>query len=270
MSKIKRILSLTLCILLAITSLPITQLVFADDDGTTEMSNVEEMGIVSIDKTFDYTDVAAAKADGWTVKANAHADFEIENGAPVVRQVKQTITEDNKKASSAFGTSMQYKLPAGPVAMDVDNRTSVVTLDGKYTGKVKIDVEAQLDLTPTEAYEYTHTYIENNEEKTTTFNVNVGYAQMYIMGDKTAVYWRIRPTYTQAVSHSNESDTDIKDEKGRKNIGGVPKNGLVMSTTVDTVGETIEATTGSGNVAKGSTYAKLYSKADLTYNRCSV
>ncbi len=218
-------------------------------------------GVVAFSKTFNYADVNAAYADGWASSAENHAEFVVENGVPTLKQFKQTITENGEKATASFGSNMTFAFPAGPVAMDIENRTQVINEDGKYTGTVKVDVDSEYDMGPAEAYKANVNGVE--------ISVNPSYGRMEILGGaQTAVRWRIRASHAQAMSHTNEADTDIKDEKGNKSLGGSPKDGVLLSTTVDTVGETISATIPNAaepNVATGSTFASYSSKKDLLY-----
>jgi len=231
-------------------------------------------GVVAFSKSFNYATTGAAEADGWLVGEYVNAEFTVENGYPTLKQIEQTVTTNNTSATAEHGTSMTYVFPAGPVAMDIANRTKIINEDGKYTGTVKVVVDGEFDVGNSEAYTYKHTYTVKDEQtgqdvqKTANIKVNPSYANMNVRGDFTGAQWRIRATHAQAMSNSSEAPSDIKTKDNSNSLGGIPKEGVIMSTTVDINAETVTAevpVTGNGLTSSGSTWAKLTDKKDLTY-----
>ena len=78
---------------MTITSLPVTQLVFAGE-------NAEETGVVSVNKTFNYDSVKSAKADGWSVGTTKNSEFVIKDNFPALNQIQQTVSTNNTSATT--------------------------------------------------------------------------------------------------------------------------------------------------------------------------
>ncbi len=164
----KKIVSLLLVISVMCTmvaSIPFT--VSADDaDGTTT-------GIVAVDKTFNYTDVDEAIADGWLDVYNEYAEFGIVDGYPTLTQIGQKVLNDEEtKVNSDRTPATRYFLPAGPVAVDDVNRTRVITEEGKYTGNFKLELDGKFNMG-----EGAYTVENSNGE---TINVPASYSSLII------------------------------------------------------------------------------------------
>ena len=122
MSKMKRILALTLCLLLAITSLPITQLVFADDIVALQLNNFTSTS--DMPWTFP-----SSSADFWKTS--------VDNGGYKVEQIKSDVVN----ASYPGGNSV---LGNFVVESNADNRTETVATG--IEGKMRIDLDFELEL----------------------------------------------------------------------------------------------------------------------------
>ncbi|MBR5518087.1 MAG: InlB B-repeat-containing protein [Clostridia bacterium] len=128
MKRTKRLLSLLICLLLTVTSLPATQLVaFADDTAET---------LVSLHET-TWNNVSDT---GWTLDdvAKAYVTQTLDdNGYYTIKHTKTTGTAKNKigRGNRTFGNVFV-------IAEDTDNKTKVVRnkIDGKYTIELDIDL----------------------------------------------------------------------------------------------------------------------------------
>ena len=129
MSKMKRILALTLCILLAITSLPITQLFASADEGLVVLHETTFTNVNDVTWT---EQTLKNQQDKWNDHMTASVD---ENGYYTFTQTTTIGTGKNSQlATSRFLGEMV-------IAKDDANRTEVVTnnINGKYTIELELE-----------------------------------------------------------------------------------------------------------------------------------
>ncbi len=244
MYRIKRILSLLMCLMIVFAGIPATQLVVNGADNR----------VVSVDKITKYDTVDDVLADGWS-GGDLYLGIGIDDkGYVSLNQSTQTILNaSGTGANAAFSGVVTYKLPAGVVAADDANRTKIITEDGKYTGNLQIDIKGNFDMGPSK-----YTY----EGKT----INESFNSIYLRGNLTGAMWRIRPSNAMLLNNSDESKGNSIKYNGSASLGGVPKNGITLTAIIDTVNETAEGTVepGNGATTSGPTWAGK-SNTDLKY-----
>ena len=130
MNKMKRLLALTICMLLLVTSLPVTQLVFAGSDAGTETTD----GLISFhETTFESVDDLIWNHSKTLSYAKPSID---EDGYYTFTETKTTGTGKNV----VYGSN-RY-LGDVVISVDEDNRTELITdnFDGKYKFDINLEV----------------------------------------------------------------------------------------------------------------------------------
>ena len=141
MNKMKRLLALVICLLLTVTSLPVTQLVFADDTATETTTEPTASGWVA----YQETTFKSADEITWS-KASTKGYFTDYATASVDENGYYTLTQTATIGATTSGVQTQAyakrDLNQNLVAKDDENRTQVVA--DAFNGK--FDIELDLDV----------------------------------------------------------------------------------------------------------------------------
>ena len=170
MKNFKRIISVLICLAVMAVYMPSLGISVSADSGE----------VVAFDNLLTYSDLDAAKADGWTSNLKTYAEMRLdENGNPQYRQ--------HTSGTGAFVTNepFTYTFPLGKIAEDSANGTAILT--NKYKGKVRLDLTYDLNITgsATSVAAYFFTYIRGGDSK--AINLRTGTTYTYVINsDSTA------------------------------------------------------------------------------------
>ncbi len=274
MIKVKRLLALFICVALVVISLPVIPVTVSAADEP----------VVSVNVDFAYESVNEAITDGSLSTDTTFDDFlefdVDENGNLLINKIAQKVLASATKANASHNTAV-YKLPAGPVAVDSANRTQVISEDGKYKGKVQVDVDAKVD-----AYPKKNSYWKLNDDGTESevssstsgkVTVSLAYCSL-IVGQKDksydgmASYFRVRPASVFSLNHDSQGNSTLVNEegKGAVELCTTPDKGFIATTIFDTSDSSVVTylTLPDGSKSaeqNGPTMSKNRSKVNLEY-----
>lgn len=250
MSKLNKVISLVIAFAMVLTLLPVMSTAYAD-------------GVLSFENPMDYETLGDAKADGWSQANSDYYDFSVdENGYPTLTKNDNVVVLNSSGAQNgSFGSELRYTFPRGIIAEDVSNRTKLFT-EGKYKGKIQVDLEYTLDITPKAGYKIT-----NSSGK--EVSISLSFFDFYIRGNADAILYRNAHNYSFLANNtSTNSNNAIHDTINNRPTNIDYGNGTVyhtISTVIDTEAETVSPSFDGGAPKTGDTYVKNTSKGDLKY-----